>query len=875
MSLVQLFLHEINKLRTNPQSYVEKFEKICNELSTVKRKKALYEELLGFTQKLKKAPAVPPLRLSEAFSNVANLRIRSIISNKGFSNDDFMEIAQKHAKGFDEIFQIYDHFNDNPATFLVEQLMDPKDDLKTNRTVLFDPNLQYLGINDLDEGRKNDIILLVFADDCDVETVISKNTFEQILDCVNITRLDPKSAAKNFENILVEARKRKMSQKYLDSLQELLDHCYNSTALAPLRQNDYLNSLADSFSKNPANITKRKDFEEIAKTKISNINLLFGVYNIGNDNAEDIVQKCLTSENENISLASKNGLLGRNIKEIGIAYNEKSKTAIIVTADKFDEGPEEPFDESFLNAFNSVRCNPKPYSSDLLKKTGAKKWLSAKYTKALKYLANEIGKRKGLKEVTIHQALVDACNELLDHAESKKGFYKEEEDILKLRLSHFCSGYKIALEILDQSNNKPEDVLVNMLIHDKVGADNLNIVFNEKIKYIGIASRKIQGKNSTVIIVLDEVRELVEKTFEEEFIDEVNHLRVYPKSYIKVFQGIHENPTVDKINDNKVRVKDEALMFTQFLKNVRSYGIFNSNEYLTKAAEARLASFQNNKNTVTETSHEELKKLLSTHCSQVNIFSILASSGFETARNFLCSSLLNIHDNEKLAKNIIFNQKYYCYGLAYDSDNQIVVVIFADQANSPKLNDEPVVSRNWNKLNRPNLSKDEKEQLARDFQLLDTNNIGYVFPNTIITFMDMLEGFKEDNIIYYEAFQSLNTVENNKKGVNYYNFEEAVQKVIKLQTRENWERQYDFLVKNSGSSILTHKVLWRIMKSLNYDYTEQELKEIVFKISHDGYDVDTKKGGGENIDENVGLTKEKFMSIILAIESNWQARQAR
>ena len=155
-----------------------------------------------------------------------------------------MEIANDNASGFEDIYQIYDQFNDNPSTFITEQLIDPRDENKTNRTIIFDPNMEYLGINDLDEGRKNNIILLVFADNIDANDS-NKGKHEQILDLINIYRTDTKSAAKEFEETLVEIRMAKKDQKYIDVINELLEHCYNQNVLVPLNLNDTLNEIAE------------------------------------------------------------------------------------------------------------------------------------------------------------------------------------------------------------------------------------------------------------------------------------------------------------------------------------------------------------------------------------------------------------------------------------------------------------------------------------------------------------------------------------------------------------------------------------------------------------------------------------------------------
>ncbi len=814
MSLTQLYLHEINKLRANPQSYVEKFQKICAELKSVKRKKRLYEELLDFVEKLKKAPPVGPLKLSPELSNVADVRIDSILKKGGFHDDDFMEISHKNASGFEEIYQIFDKYNQNPPNFLTDQLMDARDEEKTNRKLLFDPNIYYIGICDLEKAKKNNLILLVFSDDVDTEVSNEKKTKdEQILEYINIIRADTKVASPAFEEILVEARKVKASQKYLDNIQNLLEICYNSGMVGPLTINDSLCEIAKSYIKNPRNIANKKHLETQAKTLINNFNLLFGGYCSYVDDNEEIIRSMLTHEDDQISISSRNAIIGKNIKYIGIAYNAPSKTTVIVGSDKFEEGAEDPFEETFTAEFNKLRNNPKSFDKIIAQQKERKKWASVKYTNSLKNLGGEIGKHRGLKELHLNSILCDACEEYLNHADQKKGLFREEEEIMQLRLSHYCSGYKVTLMMIDQGSKKPVEVLLNMLLNERDGSGNLTTVFNEKVRYIGVFNGQIMGKTSTVAMLADDVRDLIEKPFLESFHDELNHIRIYPKSYIKVFQGLHDNPEKDSFNDNTTRIKDESLMMKYFLKSSRTFGGLNKNEFLTKACEARVAYFLKHQDAVLSCTQEDLKAFLSDYCQGYNIYEQVAVRGFVNARNFLCSAILNIYDNEKIVKKIVFSPKYYNFGIAYDEDSQLVVVVFADQANAIQTYNEPVVSRLWKKLERPIFSEDETNQLRRDFQELDTCNLGFIYPNNIVTFMDMVPDFKELNPFYYEAFQNLNTVENNKAGIQFEQFEEAVAKVIKLQTKDRWEELYEMLVKNSDSEGIDFSFLWSTMKA--------------------------------------------------------------
>ena len=88
------------------------------------------------------------------------------------------------------------------------------------------------------------------------------------------------------------------------------------------------------------------------------------------------------------------------------------------------------------------------------------------------------------------------------------------------------------------------------------------------------------------------------------------------------------------------------------------------------------------------------------------------------------------------------------------------------------------------------MTEDEVLQIQKDFKVFDVMNSGYVKPETMIVFMNRVKGFAEKNPVYYQAWNHLNTEENNSNGVNSEEFVNSVGNVMKLYTVENkWSNE--------------------------------------------------------------------------------------
>ncbi len=888
MSLPLLFVYEINKFRANPKSYGDRLDKICKEMADIKRKKKIYDELLTFKEKLKKQGSLPPVKLNSTLNKVADLRVETLLESPDVN--DLMEIAKASASGFKKIFQINQEFNENPISFIVEALIDPKDDDKNCRKALLEHNVKYVGFNDMEEGIKNGRLTMILSDEISGGAKDNKSKEQQILDMINIYRRNTKLAGEYIDEVRIEAKKQKAPSSYIDSVNKLVAHCYSVGKLQPVALNPILTHLADSFSKNPPDVMNKAKLDEFVKTKINSFSHIYGCYSTEEDDPENIVKYSLTSEDDNIAFESKMAFLSKNSSEIGVAYNAKKHTVVFVAVDGFLEGEALSFDEAITDEINHMRSQPKDFINMISKLKDIKKWNTAQKTTAFKNIISDVSKRKLQKEVTIHDNLNAACMELIQHSEGKKGLFREEEEVMKIRLQHYVHGAKHVFQIIERGTQDPKEVFLNMLIHEREGMDNLEMMFFEKARFIGVAHAQIQAnKWATVIMIVDELRNPVPGQFIDDLRDEVNHIRVYPKSYIKVFQEIHDKPEIDDNNKDKEMIKKEALNMLNFCKRSKNYIAMVKNEFLMNAAEARLESILNREN------QEPLNVFLQEHCREYNESMEFVNKGFKTARSFLCSNLMNIEDSDKVCKNTIFHQKYDNYGFAYDEGSKVAVAIFTDIATSPILEKDPPVSRLWDKLSRPKLSNDEIKQLKKDFEAMDTHKFGYLFPEAVVSIMDLIgDDFKEKNPIYYEAFQILNTMSNNAYGIYFQQFVKGVEKVMQLQEKNRWEEIYDSLVANSENGVLDYHVLYDIMKNLNYDYTEDEIKDIVYKISQDGFEIekknqgkeieeedtkgkkgkgkDTGKGKSSN-DEFTFLSKEKFMQIIVSIESNWQLKK--
>ena len=155
-----------------------------------------------------------------------------------------------------------------------------------------------------------------------------------------------------------------------------------------------------------------------------------------------------------------------------------------------------------------------------------------------------------------------------------------------------------------------KDVILGLLLDEKDPEKKFRkAIFDEKLKFVGVAKNEFKKQSLITFILADNVEELKEKHFMDSLLEEINILRTSPKNYIKFFETLLEN--IPNTNGAK---KANAYKLITFLKNTRFFGGFQTSELLTKAAENRLA-YMKELGEVKKHSLEDVKVFLSDHLS--------------------------------------------------------------------------------------------------------------------------------------------------------------------------------------------------------------------------------------------------------------------
>ena len=96
----------------------------------------------------------------------------------------------------------------------------------------------------------------------------------------------------------------------------------------------------------------------------------------------------------------------------------------------------------------------------------------------------------------------------------------------------------------------------------------------------------------------------------------------------------------------------------------------------------------------------------------------------ETARNFLIEMLKNDYQ-------ILLNRRLKEFGFARNEKGKIIL-IFVDNINPNKNIKEITINNLTNKLNRPEFTLDEENQIRNDFKNFDSLNLGIIKPSIIL-----------------------------------------------------------------------------------------------------------------------------------------------
>ena len=205
---------------------------------------------------------------------------------------------------------------------------------------------------------------------------------------------------------------------------------------------------------------------------------------------------------------------------------------------------------------------------------------------------------------------------------------------------------------------------------------------------------------------------------------------------------------------------------------------------------------------------------------------------------------------------ILLNRRLKEFGFARNEKGKIIL-IFVDNINPNKNIKEITINNLTNKLNRPEFTLDEENQIRNDFKNFDSLNLGIIKPSIILIFADKDKDFANRNPFYYTALKDLNTEENNIKGINEEQFVNAVKRVIREYDAEdfenNWAEIFNLYFGEKRSNIIDKDILINVIKDMGFKLSDDEINDILSKIDYD-------------------LDLDKFTQIMKDIELNYRMK---
>ena len=497
-----------------------------------------------------------------------------------------------------------------------------------------------------------------------------------------------------------------------------------------------------------------------------------------------------------------------------------------------DNISENNFIEEFLYELNLLRTSPKNYKEELEEyENNIKKSLSYKpnILKEISKLISKLKNGKNSNEIKQNEKLNELSNEYLNELKYTKGriFYPKDQEILEEDLNSifekvtFCKNYVC-------TNNNPKKALLEILFNEKDLIKGVSDrLVNSESKYIGISHEKIRNQFITVIIITDNINEKKELNFEDELLNEINHFRNNPQFYLKFFNN--NNEIYDKI---------------LYAKKVPSLKL---NDILNKACEERGILLSNNPKE--KYNRNELIEFLDNYGTNFFIVNEYINDEKESAQYFLIEMLKNDYQ-------ILLNRRLKEFGFARNEKGKIIL-IFVDNIIPNKNIKEITINNLTNKLNRPEFTLDEENQIRNDFKNFDSLNLGIIKPSIILIFADKDKDFANRNPFYYTALKDLNTEENNIKGINEEQFVNAVKRVIREYDAEdfenNWAEIFNLYFGEKRNNVIDKNILVNVIKDLGFKLSDDDINLVLDKV-------------------DCNLDLEKFTNIMKEIELNFRLK---
>lgn len=850
-------VNDINEIRVNPSSVVKRFQVLKTGMTRFKGSQAMVKELELFINFLSKAPGVEPLQVSYGLNQAAQSQVDIFEANKAFDNkvdqEELEQRCKRFVKGFTHIYQAADDGGDVP-TDVVNRLVNSKSDVeKVNRKFLLDTTLKYIGVAHK-KIKDDNVVVIIVADH--VEDVVTMPTVEGFMTLLNSIRTRPIEHINTFDILQKTYKNKKTLAAEANYMSDFLTSIVKKP-LHALQSIDIMRDLAQLVMENISNINSEEDLKNLARASFSGFQELAFYTRSGETNGEKILTDMLLDRTSRRNLLENKGM-----KIIGVIFNDKIENAppmtVVVIADHIEEGPERSFDEKMVEEINKLRddqSNAIKYLTEYkanLKKffAGSKKNFIIELDGLIAELTRD---RKHLPNIILNEGLTLAAKEYFDHLEQAdvKVFYPQDDEYLKIALSHYISAYSLCEEYVQTGGIRTENVIIDLLVSENdLERKSRRALLNADLVYAGIYHGVIRGKRVTIVIFTDKAEPLEPKLFSDGFLEEINNMRRHPKSYVKYIQKVID----DAIYPEEVKTKIQKDSYMQdlyglraFLQTTRTFGPFAENTDLIYAADTRLKEFMEIGG-VRQASDESLRAFLSDFGSEFNNVAQIEDAGATSPRDLLIALLSN--DPERKYRNIIFSKNLNFIGIAKSSevekeddegnkitipDPNMFVVIFADKFEPLKENLQISILNHRRRLNRPTFTDDEVLQIHKDFKAFDVLNTGLIKPEIVLMFMDSTVGYSEKNPIYYDAIKALCTDENNANGVDVEEFVNAVHNVIRVyHQEERWYEIFGLYHEGSKKKVIDFDILKNVATQLGYRLSDEELQETLEKLADNG-----------------------------------------
>jgi len=158
-------IHEINRIRAYPKSYVKYFQSIIdnNEMarnSTKKQQETFIKNVWGMIEFLQNAKSLAPLTIHYELNTAAEAKVNKFMSEgkvSATSDEKLREFLGDYGTGFYDVAQLDDSGSTDPLEFLKDVLI-PRNANKNYRNLIFSRYFNYIGVAGSPERVYDDFV---------------------------------------------------------------------------------------------------------------------------------------------------------------------------------------------------------------------------------------------------------------------------------------------------------------------------------------------------------------------------------------------------------------------------------------------------------------------------------------------------------------------------------------------------------------------------------------------------------------------------------------------------------------------------------------------------------------------------------------------